>query len=202
MRTISLVTKRVAVKAREAVLFGAAVIGVSLMSFTTVERNEAPEKSGKAGDVKMETVQVVSVGHNLDQVVEALKVIDPVWVDGLPKGTAKKRYRTVTSYGLAQLPPYRNESMEGFSLDDPLVWFEVSAEDCEELIDREAYPADAYPPSGPTGSVNNPFGCPNEGLICCSRGYRQTDLVKETIGTEEYWVPTTSAPYTEVNKIF
>lgn len=93
-----------AVKAKSVILLGTAVVGTLLMSFTTVEDGEEARKeaSENAENVKVETVQVNTVAHNLDKVVEALAIIDPAWLKKLPmakRGTVKKSATTVV-YGV------------------------------------------------------------------------------------------------------
>lgn len=84
--------RKVATIARKAVLLGALVSGVSMVSYATetTETNIGPTKD------KVEAAKLQTVQQSLNAVVAAIKKVDPDWVKSLPvmKETTKTGART------------------------------------------------------------------------------------------------------------
>lgn len=190
-----------------------------VMALTLTAR--ATENTVAAAKESVKTVQLKTVEHNLEAVVAALRVIDPAWEKGLRTVKANKAKRRTqhadegstevdveaiaTRLKALNADRVGRKAIEsaGFAAQQPLVWFGVSADDCDELINPMAYPFSPENPEPPEGQVTNPNGCPDTGEICCARGYAPSSLTLTNIGGNLYWTPPSSAAYVvEVNKPF
>lgn len=94
MDKIIAVIEKVAATARKAVLFGALVGGVSMVSYATetTETNVGPTKD------KVEAAKLQTVQQSLNAVVDAIKKVDPNWVKGLPVVNVVKDEETLHWY--------------------------------------------------------------------------------------------------------
>ncbi|MFS8616923.1 MAG: hypothetical protein FWJ85_08870 [Solitalea sp.] len=84
---------------------------------------------------------------------------------------------------------YQNE--KGGHLVD-YIWFPVtgSEPDCDQATpDLTLYPVSMYENAEDVPTSADPAENCNGQFLCCAKGYSTTNVEKQVIGGEEYWVP-------------
>ncbi|MFC3198261.1 hypothetical protein ACFOET_11620 [Parapedobacter deserti] len=102
MKAITKILKKVVGQARKAVLLGAFLGGISMMSYA--------EETAISPTVEKAKVEVVNI--SLEAVVAAITKVDPNWVKGLPVVKRKAKRLETSSFALIDTDPLEADSYE------------------------------------------------------------------------------------------